>query len=68
MKTERKPPGKPRRSGGDAPVSTDADGRVADTKGDAGFRGGQRPDRSGAADGRAFSERGRPRETGRQGS
>jgi hypothetical protein len=48
-------------------VSTDPAGRVPDTKGDVGFRGGQRPDARTKIDSES-PERARPRNTGRQGS
>jgi len=48
-------------------VTIDSAGRVPDTKGDVGFRGGRRPD-SRAETETAPHERARPRDTGRQGS
>jgi hypothetical protein len=48
-------------------VSTDSAGRVHDTKGDVGFRGGQRPDARAKIDSES-PERARPRDTGRQDS
>ncbi|MGE5537083.1 MAG: hypothetical protein ACM30I_00580 [Gemmatimonas sp.] len=50
-------------------VVAGGDDRVPDTKGDVGFKGGMRPDRSGAGGRRRpAKERARPRDTGRQGA
>ncbi len=50
-----------------ASVTTDSAGRVPDTKGAVGFRGGRRPDARAGIESEA-PERARPRNTGRQGS